>query len=79
MENIKKEFGRVSVENNLGLTDIEIEITVWLESGYSQAEIAEYLGCNQATVSRKCTQIKNKCIKRATFCPIVYRGINEIE
>jgi len=69
MENIKKEFGRVSVENNLGLTDIEIEITVWLESGYSQAEIAGKLGISQQAVSKKIRKVRNLVVKTPFGAP----------
>ena len=69
MENIKKEFERVSVENNLGLTDIEIEIATWLESGYSQAEIAGKLGISQQAVSKKIRKVRNLVVKTPFGAP----------
>jgi len=68
METIAKEFMCVNKENELKLSDEQIRIVVWLDAGYTQAEIAESLGCNQATVSRKCTQIKRKCKNLNEMC-----------
>lgn len=77
MEESKKDFERVSIENGLDLTGEQIQIAVLLDHGYSQEEIAVKIGCCQKTVSNKIAQIKNKLLKQASFCGLVYRGTNE--
>ena len=61
METIAKKFETVNIENELNLSDVQIEILVWLDAGYTQAEIAEYFDISQPAICKKLAQIKNKC------------------